>query len=102
MVQSASNRRASISKITKRRVKNKQEMRGLYSELKAVLPSCGDQVCGTDVVIKAVQYINQLHRRVAVEKGVKTLQQIQKNARKLALQQFVAMKAQTIEVSKMF
>ena len=97
MVQSASNRRASISKITKRRVKNKQEMRNLYNELNAVLPSCGDQVCGTDVVLKAVQYINQLHRRVAAERGVKALQQIQNDARKIALQQLVAMNAQTME-----
>ena len=106
MVQSASNKCASINKITKRRVKNKQEMRNLYSELNAVLPSCGDQVCGTDVVLKAVRYINQLHRRVAAERGVKALQQIQNNARKIALQQLVATKAQTmektVEVSEMF
>ena len=114
MVHSASNRRASlakrqqISKITKRRMKNKREIRNLYNELNAVLPSCGYQhVCGTDqIVLKAVRYINQLHRRVAAEMGVKALQKIQNNARRIALQQFMAMKAETmennIEVTKIF
>ena len=114
MVHSARNRHVSlakrqqISKITKRRMKNKQEIRNLYNELNAVLPSCRDHhVCGTDqIVLKAVQYINQLHRRVAAEMGVKALLKIQTNAKRIAFQQLMAMKAQTMEtnneVNKMF
>ena len=79
----------------KRTSKSKQEIRSLYNQLNAVLPSFDDQdlVCGTDVVFKAVQYINQLHRRVANERGVKALQQIQNKARSIALRQFIAMRA---------
>ena len=82
-------------KIQKRTSKRKQEIKSLYSQLNKVLPSFDNQnhVCGTDVVLKAVQYINQLHRRVANERGVEVLQQIQNNARKIALQQHIAMKA---------
>ena len=80
----------------------------MYNQLNAVLPSFYDQdlvcstdkdlVCGTDVIFKAVQYINQLHRRVANERGVEALQQIQNNARKIALQKLNKMKAAKNEV----
>ena len=100
MVQSISRKQASpaakpTSKSIKKTLKKKSEIRSLYNQLNAVLPSFDDQdhVCGTDVVFKAVQYINQLHRRVANERGVEALQQIQNNARKIALQQFMAMRA---------
>ena len=110
MVQSISKTLTSLSKMPtsksiKKSLKKKSEIRSLYNQLNAVLPSFNDQdlVCGTDVVFKAVQYINQLHRRVANERGVEALQQIQNNARKIALQQLMAMKAQKFnEVSKSF
>ena len=110
MVQSISKKLTSLSKkptskSIKKSLKKKSEIRSLYNQLNAVLPSFNDQdlVCGTDVVFKAVQYINQLHRRVANERGVEALQQIQNNARKIALQQLMAMKAQKFnEVSKSF
>merc|ERR1712096_210845 len=78
-----------------KKVKRNEELRSLYDELSTVLPSFGDQgrVCGTDVVLKAVQYIDQLHRRVADQRGVQALQKIQQNARNIALQQLMAMKA---------
>ena len=86
------------SKSIKKSSKKKSEIRSLYNQLNAVLPSFDNQdlVCGTDVVFKAVQYINQLHRRVANERGVEALQQIQNNARKIALQQLMEMKAQKL------
>ena len=78
-----------------KKVKRNEELRSLYDEMSTVLPSFGDQgrVCGTDVVLKAVQYIDQLHRRVADERGAGALQKIQQNARNIALQQLMAMKA---------
>merc|ERR1712096_199109 len=79
--------------------KRKQEIRNLYKQLNKVLPCFEDRVCGAEVVLKAVQYIDQLHRRVAAERGVKTLQKIQNNARKIALQQLMVMNAQTIEIN---
>ena len=84
-------------KVNRRTSKKKQEIRSLYNQLNAVLPSFDDQdlVCGTDVVFKAVQYINQLHRRVANERGVEALQQIQNNAKKIALQQHMEMKTKS-------
>ena len=89
-------------KVTKTNMKKKQEIKSLYNKLNAVLPSFDDQdhVCGADVVFKAVQYINLLHRRVTNERGVEALQQIQNNASKIALQQLMAMKAhKSCEVS---
>ena len=108
MVQSISKKQTlftkkSTNKSIKKALKKKSEIRSLYNQLNAVLPSFDDQdhVCGTDVVFKAVQYINQLHRRVANERGVEALQQIQNNARKIAVQQLMAMKTQKFnEVSK--
>ena len=84
--------------VSKTNLNKKQEIRFLYNQLNKVLPSFDDQdlVCGTDVVFKAVQYINQLHRRVANERGVETLEQIQNNARNTALQQLMTMKAQKL------
>ena len=108
MVQSIGKKQVSTkqtSKSIKKTLKKKSEIRSLYNQLNKVLPSFNDQdlVCGTDVVFKAVQYINQLHRRVANERGVEALQQIQNNARKIALQQLMAMKTQKLnDVSKMF
>ena len=90
-------------KAKKRTSENKQEMKSLYNQLSKVLHSVDDQghVCGIDVVLKAVQYINQLHRRVANERGVEALQQIQNNAKKIALQHLMEMNAQKLnEVSK--
>ena len=87
-------------KITKTNLKKKQEIRCLYNQLNKVLPSFDDQdlICGTDVVFKAVQHINQLHRRVANERGVEALQQIQNKAREIAFQQFMAMKAKSAKL----
>merc|ERR1712183_141681 len=101
MVHSANKIHVKTAKTMKRikikKVKRNEELRNLYDELSTVLPSFGAQgrVCGTDVVLKAVQYIDQLHRRVADERGVQALQNIQQNAKNIALQQLLAMKAQT-------
>ena len=87
-------------KVSHRRLR-KQELKILYNQLNKAVPSVNDHdhVCGTDVVLKAVQYINQLHRRVANERGVEALKQIQNNARKIALQHYMAMKVDKNAVS---
>jgi len=79
----------------------KEEMRCLYSELGAVIPSCKNQptTSGIDVVLKAVDYINQLHQQVEAEHGVIALQEIQQNARKVVLQQLKKMNGDTKQVN---
>ena len=95
MVQVKNKNIIKVLKTKRKTLKKKQEIKSLYNQLNKVLPSFDNQnhVCGTDVVLKAVQYINQLHRRVANERGVEVLKQIQNNARKIALRQHFAMKA---------
>ena len=86
-------------------LKKKQELDHLFNQLNELLPSCSDKnhVQGSDVVLKAAQYINQIHRKVAEQKGAEALQKIQESARTKAHQQLMAMKKKTgnfNEVSK--
>merc|ERR1719427_2226468 len=96
MVQAASKKNADVVKMPAKKIikKRKQEIRNLYKQLNNVLPCFEDRVCGAEVVLKAVQYIDQMHRRVAAERGFKALQQIQNNAKKIALKQLMMIKAE--------
>ena len=83
-------------------IKKKEELKHLLSQLNAVTPICNknNKVKSTDVVFKAVEYINQLHRKIAEKKGLEALQQIQKNARNKAIQQLMSMKNKTKNISQ--
>ena len=69
-------------------------------KLNQIIPSygCKNRVESSDVVLKAVKYINQLHKKVATEKGVEAMQQIQENARIQARRQLMTMKNKANEV----
>merc|ERR1712183_1014649 len=76
---------------TSRESGKKDELKTLFTELGAMVPSCKDtpSSSGLNVVLKSVDYINQLHRQVAAERGIAALQEIQNNARQVALQQMM-------------
>ena len=86
--------------------KKKQELKIILNKLYSVIPcKSNDRLRSTDVVFKAVQYINQVHKKVAEEKGIEALHRIQQIARKKALKQFMSMKigAKSLpQVSKLF
>ena len=86
----------------KRFIKKKQELKHLLDKLNAVTPSCNENknVKSTDVVFKAVEYINQLHKKIAEKKGAENLLEIQKNARNKAIQQLMSIKSKTKDVSQ--
>ena len=83
---------------------NKQEIKSLLNKLNSVVPcKTKGRLKSTDVVFKAVQHINRLHKKIAEEKGVEALHHVQKNARIKALKKFKAMNTETRmlpEVSK--
>ena len=85
-----------------KKTKKKQELKYLISKLNAVTPVCNKNksIKSSDVVFKAVEYINQLHKKIAEKKGVENLLEIQKNARNKAIQQLMSMKNKTQNVSK--
>ena len=86
--------------------KKKQELKTILNKLYSVIPcKSNDRLRSTDVVFKAVQYINQVHKKVAEEKGIEALHRIQQIARKKAFMQFMSMKigAKSLpQVSKLF
>ena len=102
MVRSARRRYSLKSKktIKIKSLKKKQELNHLFNELNELLPSCSDKnhVKSSNVVLRAVKYIYQLHRKVAEENGVEALHQIQENARIQARRQLMTMKNKANEV----
>ena len=91
-----------IKSTKKRFIKKKQELSYLLSKLNEVTPICKkkNNFKSTDVVFQAVKYINQLHKKIADKKGLKALQQIQKNASNKAIQQLMSMKNKAKNVSQ--
>uniref|UniRef100_F7AVQ0 BHLH domain-containing protein n=1 Tax=Ciona intestinalis TaxID=7719 RepID=F7AVQ0_CIOIN len=46
-----------------KKIKEKQELKTLYKKLREVIPSCQQRpLTGLDIVLKAVDYINELHQ----------------------------------------
>ena len=90
-----------IKSTKKRFIKKKQELKYLLHKLNRVSQVCNEKTSfkSTDVVFKAVKYINQLHKKIAEKKGLEELQQIQENARNKAIQQLMSIKNKKQNVS---